>query len=215
MSSRKVKHGQQRTRKARHAGHHLSNEDIENVRRSLLGVVATCELVRSSFAASRCTGIVLTRGAQPSRIGTVLEIDDGQAPGRVERMAQEMRAAYVERMREIAARAETLPREIQELDARITRLHERLKAGDPDLAADELQAGIERAENKRRELLDARPTERENARVLGLMPRAAELYREQIDLGLGGDLAAAAKARTILRDMLGEIMLSPGEDGSL
>jgi hypothetical protein len=90
-----------------------------------------------------------------------------------------------------------------------------LKAGDPDLAADELQAGIERAENKRRELLDARPTERENARVLGLMPRAAELYREQIDLGLGGDLAAAAKARTILRDMLGEIMLSPGEDGSL
>ena len=79
MSSRKVKHGQQRTRKARHAGHHLSNEDIENVRLSLLGVVATCELVRSSFAASRCTGIVLTRGAQPSRIGTVLEIDDGQA----------------------------------------------------------------------------------------------------------------------------------------
>jgi hypothetical protein len=34
-------------------------------------------------------------------------------------------------------------------------------------------------------------------------------------LGLGGDSAAAAKARTILRDMLGEIMLSPGEDGSL
>ena len=65
-----------------------------------------------------------------------------------ELMAQEMRAAYAERMREIAARAETLPREIQELDARITRLHERLKAGDPDLAADELQAGIERPENK-------------------------------------------------------------------
>ena len=34
-------------------------------------------------------------------------------------------------------------------------------------------------------------------------------------LGLGGDPAAATKARTILRDMLGEIMLSPGEDGSL
>jgi hypothetical protein len=101
------------------------------------------------------------------------------------------------------------------LDARITRLRERLKAGDPDLMADELQAGIERAEKKRRELLDVQPAERENARVLALMPRAAELYREQIDLGLGGDPAAAAKARTILRDMLGEIMLSPGEDGSL
>jgi chromosome segregation ATPase len=79
------------------------------------------------------------------------------APERVDRVAQEMRAAYAERMREIAARAETVPREIQELDARIKRLYERLKAGDPDLAADELQAGIERAENKRRELLDARP----------------------------------------------------------
>ncbi len=44
---------------------------------------------------------------------------------------------------------------------------------------------------------------------------AAALYREQIDLGLGGDLVAAAKARTILRDMLGEIRLSPGENGSL
>jgi hypothetical protein len=44
---------------------------------------------------------------------------------------------------------------------------------------------------------------------------SAEVYREQIDLGLGGDPAAAIKARTIPRDMLGEIMLSPGEDGSL
>jgi hypothetical protein len=123
-------------------------------------------------------------------------------------MAAEMRVAYAERMREIAARDSGI-------DARITRLRERLKAGDPDLMADELQAGIERAENKRRELLDVRPGERENARVLALMPRAAELYREQIDLGLGGEPAAAAKARTILRDMLGEIMLSSGEDGSL
>lgn len=137
------------------------------------------------------------------------------APDRVERMANEMRAAYAERMRERAARAETLPREVEELDARIARLRERLKAGDPDLTPDELQVAIERAEAKRRELLDARPVERENARVLAILPRAAELYREQIDQGLGGDYAAAAKARTILRDMLGEIMLSPGEDGSL
>ena len=73
MSSRKAKHGQRRTRKARHSGHRLSTEDIECVRlslppHSLLGVVATCELVRSSFAASRRTDIVLTRGAlQPLR----------------------------------------------------------------------------------------------------------------------------------------------------
>jgi hypothetical protein len=47
-----------------------------------------------------------------------------------------------------------------------------------------------------------------------MLPRAAELYRAQIDQGLGGDPNAGAKARTILRGMLGEIMLSPGEDGS-
>src|ERR1700757_3751457 len=49
------------------------------------------------------------------------------APERVERMAAEIRAAHAERMQGIAARAETLPREIQELDARITRLRELLK----------------------------------------------------------------------------------------
>ena len=130
-------------------------------------------------------------------------------------MAKEMHAAYAERMREIAARADTLPRELQALGARILRLRERLKSGDPDLMADELQVGIERAEGKRRELVDARPAERENARVLAFMPRAADVCREQIALGLSGDRTEAAKARTILRDMLGEIMLSPGEDGSL
>jgi len=68
MSNRKAKHRRRRTRKARHAGYRLSNKDIENVRLSLLGVVAICELVRSSLAPSRCTGIVLTRGAlQPLR----------------------------------------------------------------------------------------------------------------------------------------------------
>jgi len=58
---------------------------------------------------------------------------------------------------------------------------------------------VSTAEAKRRELLDARPAERENARVLSMLPRAAELYREQIEQGLGGDPAAAAKARAILR----------------
>lgn len=91
---------------------------------------------------------------------------------------------------------------------------ERLK-GDPDVTADELQAAIDRAEAKRRELIDVRPAERESARVLTMLPKAAEFYRDQIDRGLGGDLVAAAKARTILRELLGEIMLLPGEDGSL
>jgi hypothetical protein len=68
MSGKKAKRRPRRKRKAGYAGHRLSNEDIENVRLSLLGVAATCELVRSSFAASRSTGVVLTRGAlQPLR----------------------------------------------------------------------------------------------------------------------------------------------------
>ena len=48
-----------------------------------------------------------------------------------------------------------------------------------------------------------------------MLPRAAELYRDQLAQGLGGDPAASAKARVVLREMLGEIMLSPVEDGSL
>lgn len=136
-------------------------------------------------------------------------------PERVARMASEIRAAYAERMRAVAARAADVPREAEELDARIMRLRERLKAGDPDLTPDELQAAIERADAKRRDLLGVRPTERDSAHVLAMLPRTAELYREQINQGLGGDPAASAKARTILREMLGEIMLSPGEGGSL
>jgi len=78
MSARKARRRPRRIPKARHAEHRLSSEDIENVRLSLLGVVATCELVRSSFSASRCTGIVLTRGAlQPLRQAlTLLGEDD-------------------------------------------------------------------------------------------------------------------------------------------
>jgi hypothetical protein len=50
-----------------------SHEDIENVRLALIGVAATCELVRASYAATRSTGIVLTRGAlQPLRVALEL-----------------------------------------------------------------------------------------------------------------------------------------------
>ena len=108
-----------------------------------------------------------------------------------------------------------MPGDLEELDARIMRLRERLKAGDPNRTPDDLQAAIDRAEAKRRQVFDVQPTERENARVLAMLPRTAELYREQIDQGVGDDPAASAKARTILREMLGEIMLSPRDGGSL
>jgi hypothetical protein len=41
------------------------------------------------------------------------------------------------------------------------------------------------------------------------------MYLKQIDEGLGGNVRQAAKGRFILREMLGPIVLSPGEDGSL
>lgn len=61
MSARKAKRRSKRTLKARYAAPRLSSEDIETARLALIGVIATCELVRSS--ASRSAMIVLTRGA--------------------------------------------------------------------------------------------------------------------------------------------------------
>jgi hypothetical protein len=46
----------------------------------------------------------------------------------------------------LVARLSVRPAAVLELDGRIARLRERLKAGDPDMAADEIMAVIERAE---------------------------------------------------------------------
>jgi site-specific DNA recombinase len=77
---------------------------------------------------------------------------DLQDPERVARMAKEMQDYHLERIRMMHARAADVPRELQELAARIARLKDRLRCGDPDMTADELQAAIDRAEGKRREL---------------------------------------------------------------
>jgi site-specific DNA recombinase len=81
---------------------------------------------------------VLLRGEESGLAATL-------APERVERLAKEMQTYYAERLREKETRAIEAPRELQELVARIARLRERLRAGDPDLTADELQGAIERA----------------------------------------------------------------------
>lgn len=69
-------------------------------------------------------------------------------PERVERMAREMRASYVEHLRARQTREAERPQELQELTARIERLRERLRQGDPDMTTDEIQVAIERAEAK-------------------------------------------------------------------
>ena len=61
--------------------------------------------------------------------------------------------------------------------------------------ADELQAAIDRAEQKLRELENAQPAAKQSAKLLTLVPRMAEQYRRQIALGLYGNPRAALKAR--------------------
>jgi hypothetical protein len=94
-------------------------------------------------------------------------------------------------------------------------VRERLRKGDPDLEADELQAAIDQAETKRKQLLAAQPEAKQGAKLLTVLPKAAELYRDQIARGLDGDPRAALKAHVILRDLLGKIRLVPGAEGSL
>jgi hypothetical protein len=52
------------------------------------------------------------------------------SPERVERMAKEMRASYVEHLRSLQMREAERPQELQELTARTERLRARLNSGD-------------------------------------------------------------------------------------
>ena len=83
--------------------------------------------------------------------------DDLLAPARVRLMAVEMDAYYREQLRVRAERSTEVPKALTALEARIARLRERLHRGDPDMPADELQAAIERAEAKRRDLVESLP----------------------------------------------------------
>lgn len=54
------------------------------------------------------------------------------------------------------------------------------------------------------------------AQSLTILPNAAEFYRRQIAVGLDGAYPQVmAKARLAIRELLGQIRLKPGEDGSL
>jgi site-specific DNA recombinase len=138
------------------------------------------------------------------------------APERVARMAKEMQAYYQERVQALQTRATEAPQELRELAARIERLRERLRKGDPDMTPDELQATIDRAEEKRRELEAHQPSVKASAKVLSVLPRAAELYRRQVVEGLDGNQREALKARVFLREWFsGVIRLEPLPGGGL
>jgi site-specific DNA recombinase len=137
-------------------------------------------------------------------------------PERVEQMAREMQAYYLDRVRAMQTRVVEQPQELHELTARIERLRERLKQGDPDMTADEIQAAIDLATAKRKELQDQQHGAIPSGKMFTMLPRAAEAYRRQITLGLDGDPRAALKARLILRELFGgKIRLVPQLDGGL
>jgi DNA invertase Pin-like site-specific DNA recombinase len=137
------------------------------------------------------------------------------SPARVQRMVDEIRKAFIERMQNQARQASETPAEIKALEARIARLRERLTAGDPDMEPDEILAAIAKAEQKRQDLMAARPEAKQSAKLLTAIPRAAEEYRREVTGGLEGDPRAAARARVILRKLLGEIRLVPEPGGAL
>lgn len=75
--------------------------------------------------------------------------------------------------------------------------------GDPDLDAHELRAAVDRAEARRRELMQKQPEGRISAQVRAMLPKAAELYRRQIAKRLEGDEWEALKVRVFLREAFG------------
>jgi chromosome segregation ATPase len=98
-----------------------------------------------------------------------------------------MQAYYAERLKDMQAGATERPRELQDLDARIDRLRDRLDRGDSDMTTDEIQTAIDRADAKRRGLQAQQPEAVQSAQVLTMLPKAAATYRRQIELGLSGN----------------------------
>jgi hypothetical protein len=129
-------------------------------------------------------------------------------------MATQMQAMFAEQVRRRTEDAAQRPKELADLDARIERLRERQRTGDPDLATDELQSTIDRAMQKRSQLEAALPEAKRSAAVLAMLPKAAALYRQQIDLGLDGDPRCSESSRDSAA-ALRQIVLRPGPDRSL
>jgi hypothetical protein len=125
-------------------------------------------------------------------------------------MASMMEREFAKRIQAQAARATSIPRELQALDDRLVKLRSMT-----DLTDDERQLLIEKAEAKRRDLQAAQPEAKAQAKILTLLPRAAATYLQLIEEGIAGNPRSAAKSRVILKDMLGPVALWPDERGSL
>lgn len=103
-------------------------------------------------------------------------------------------------------------RELTQLDARLDRLRERLRKGDPDIEPDELQMAIDWAQMKRQQLAAPVLTDGSLREVLTMLLKLAGVYREQVVAGLNGNSEATARARSILRELIGVVMIKAEGD---
>jgi hypothetical protein len=138
------------------------------------------------------------------------------APADVARTLATMKKDFAAAAREASKKAGAAPAELQAIDARLERLRERLTTGDPDMEPDEIQAAIDRAEAKRRELVVIGGLG-EGSNVIPMLPNAAEAarrLREQVEIGLDDDPLAAEQARDVIRRLIpGGVKLVPKADG--
>jgi site-specific DNA recombinase len=139
---------------------------------------------------------------------------DLKDPARVKKMAAEIEADFAQHMRQEEGRS--APEELLKLDARIAKLKGRLAVGDEDMDAADIQAAIDRADEKRRRLKAVQPVAQQRARIMALLPKAAAAYLRRIEAGMNqGNPQAVIDGRQVLKHMIGTITLTPGEDGSL
>jgi len=158
----------------------------------------------------------LARLARSSYAGGVLlepVLKHLRDPKMVALMVKHMQERFAKQVRESNATAHAVPEALAKLDQRLVKLRARLAQGDPDMTTDELQGVIEGVEAKRNELKSKQPEQKQHARVLALLPKAAKAYAEQLEAGIDGDPRAVQRARLILRDLIGKITYEPRATG--
>ena len=133
-------------------------------------------------------------------------------PDRIRRMAGKLQKRFSDLRAEAGRRGGDAPRELAELDARLDRLRDRLRKGDPDMEPDELQTAIDRVHAKRQQLAVSLQPADGTAKVLAMLPKAAELYCKQIVAGLDGHSEATGRAREILRELIGTVTIKTEGD---
>ena len=85
---------------------------------------------------------------------------------------------------------------------------------DPDITQDELKAVLDRAEDKRKELVRALPEARESVRIMSMLPKAADMYKRRIAEAVDGEPRAVAKARLSCGNKLALRYFPPGRRGA-